>query len=138
VRETGSYIFFGGLTTFVNFAVFFLLNTVLQANDKVAQAAAITSSIVFAFVVNKLFVFESRGKSREAVAEEFVKFVAGRAIVFVVEFFGYVALEYIFKNRYLAKILISVVVLALNYLFSKLFVFKKKKPQPEQKPEKDE
>jgi putative flippase GtrA len=127
VRETGSYIFFGGLTTLVDLVVFFCLDSLLHVNDKLAQAVSIAASIVFAFIVNKLFVFESRDKSRNTVAAEFAKFVAGRAVTFVIQFFGYIALEYVFRSKYLAKILIMVIVLVLNYIFSKLFVFTKKK-----------
>ena len=86
-RETILYIIFGVATTVVNYAVFHLLYNVLwhQENSLTANAAAFVAAVIFAFVVNKLFVFESRSWALNVLKREIPSFLAGRIGSFGIE-----------------------------------------------------
>ena len=141
-RETILYIVFGVATTVVNYIVFHLLYNVLwdQRNSLVANAAAFVAAVIFAFVVNKLFVFESRSWAPAVLKREIPSFLAGRIGSFGIEEAGLFLAEKVFKLGGVVavtigataldwitviKVALAFVVVALNYVFCKLFVFKK-------------
>ena len=135
-RETISYLIFGVLTTLVNMAVFWLMDRLFGEeltlwNNAVAWVAA----VAFAYVTNKLFVFESKSWAPGVLRREIPSFVGARLFSFgIEELLLWIAKDLIHAGRYrvlgirgilVSKILISVVVVVLNYVFSKLFIFKK-------------
>ena len=141
-RETILYIVFGVATTVVNYFVFHLLYNVLwqQENSLIANAAAFVAAVIFAFVVNKLFVFESKSWSAATLKREVPSFLAGRIGSFGIEEAGLFLAEKVFKLGgviaitiggteldwiTVIKVALAFVVVALNYVFCKLFVFKK-------------
>ena len=141
-RETILYIVFGVATTVVNYIVFHLLYNVLwqQQNSLIANAAAFVAAAIFAFVVNKLFVFESKSWSAATLKREIPSFLAGRIGSFGIEEAGLFLAEKVFKLGgviaitlggteldwiTVIKVALAFVVVALNYVFCKLFVFKK-------------
>ena len=141
-RETILYIVFGVATTVVNYIVFHLLYNVLwqQENSLTANAAAFVAAVIFAFVVNKLFVFESKSWSAATLKREVPSFLAGRIGSFGIEEAGLFLAEKVFKLGgviaitiggteldwiTVIKVALAFVVVALNYVFCKLFVFKK-------------
>ena len=141
-RETVLYIIFGVATTVVNYVVFHLLYNVLwhQQNSLIANAAAFVAAVIFAFVVNKLFVFESKSWSTATLKREIPSFLAGRIGSFGIEEAGLFLAEKVFKLGGIIaitigttaldwitviKVALAFVVVALNYVFCKLFVFKK-------------
>ena len=82
-------------------------------------------SVAFAYITNKIFVFESKAKNKEAVKEA-IKFVSSRVLTYLID----LALMFIFVklikfNNDIAKLIVQFVVLVLNYILSKLLVFKK-------------
>ncbi len=112
----------------------------IAANSKelgalfIANFTAWTAGVVVAFVTNKLWVFESRIKTAGGILKELMLFTASRLITGVIEWFGLPLVIILGLNQtlfgvegFLAKILISILVVILNYIFSKLIVFKKKK-----------
>ncbi len=148
-REIVSYLFFGVLTTLVSwlsYAVFIRVipdsvNSISSVPKPVAESFKIficsvlswILSVLFAFVTNKIFVFESREKAAPAVMRELATFVGSRIFTGVIEWFGTPLLVGIGLNQIifgteglLAKIIISVIVVILNYIFSKILVFRKK------------
>lgn len=141
-RETILYIIFGVATTVVNYAVFHLLYNVLwqQENSLTANAAAFVAAVIFAFVVNKLFVFESRSWAWNVLKREIPSFLAGRIGSFGIEEAGLFLCEKVLKLGgvvaitlgtvaldwiTIVKVALSFIVVILNYVFCKLFVFKK-------------
>ena len=141
-RETILYIVFGVATTVVNYIVFHLLYNVLwqQQNSLTANAAAFVAAVIFAFVVNKLFVFESKSWSLAVLKREIPSFLAGRIGSFGIEEAGLFLAEKVLKLSGIVavtvagvaldwitviKVMLAFVVVALNYVFCKLFVFKK-------------
>ena len=141
-RETILYIVFGVATTVVNYIVFHLVYNVLwhQNHSLAANAAAFVAAVVFAFVVNKLFVFESRSWDAATLKREIPSFLGARIGSFGIEEAGLFLAEKVFRLGgviaitiggtafdwiTVVKIALAFVVVALNYVFCKLFVFKK-------------
>ena len=141
-RETILYIVFGVATTVVNYIVFHLLYNVLwhQNHSLAANAAAFVAAVIFAFVVNKLFVFESRSWDAATLKREIPSFLGARIGSFGIEEAGLFLAEKVFRLGgviaitlggtafdwiTVVKIALAFVVVALNYVFCKLFIFKK-------------
>ena len=79
------YIFYGGLTTLVNWGVFFLLRRAFGVPFSAANTLSVIAAILFAYFVNSRFVFETKASSMMEHLTEFVKFVSGRAVTMVIE-----------------------------------------------------
>lgn len=119
------YIFFGGLTTVVNIVVFALLEGPLGIDYKISNFFSVATAICFAFVVNKLYVFQSKSKTFGDTLHEFVKFVLGRLVTMAVEVGGVpFCVEIIGQPKMIAKLETQIIVMIVNYFISKLFVFK--------------
>ena len=126
-RRIISYVFFGGLTTAVNFGVYAIMHYQLTIGKNTSQIIAIISAIVFAYVTNKLFVFRTRTSSPAELLYEIFKFFSARGVSMLVEAGGFYLLVTIAQlNDFLSKIILAAVILVLNYIFSKLVVFKNK------------
>ena len=127
-REIISYIFFGALTTFVDFATYIVLTRFLSLNEDLSNVISQAVAIIFAFIVNKLFVFEDKENNVKAVMGQFLKFTSLRlTTLFLNSALFFVMTELININDIITKALVSVIVIILNYIFSKLLVFKKTK-----------
>lgn len=140
-RETILYLIFGVLTTALNLAVFWLMNKAVgEALALVNNAVAFVVAVAFAYVTNKLFVFESKSWDSATLLKEIPSFVGARLFSFgLEELLLWLAKDVLAVGKYslailgltigglmIAKILISVIVVILNYIFSKFFIFKKK------------
>ena len=121
------YIIFGALTTLVNFCSFFILTKLhlfgAELDTVVNTTIAWFLSVAFAYVTNRKYVFESKSKS---IFKEISSFFGSRVLTLILE----MVIMYIFVtalnfNVYLFTIISQVLVIVLNYVFSKLFVFKK-------------
>lgn len=121
------YIFFGVLSTLVNFGVFYILHTLLNWEVFNANAVSIACAVVFAYFVNAKFVFQSQAKGIKSVLKEMSIFIGARMSTILLELFGVGLLIDVLKfNALLSKIAINVIVLIVNYLLS-LLIFKKRK-----------
>lgn len=156
-QELFWYFVFGVLTTLVNMVAFALLDKLFYAEWPVKifkwnlnlfvtfiNAIAWVVAIVFAYVTNKKFVFHTKGN----VLKEFMSFVAARLFTFFAFELGLFSLGIMVMenamgmpedelfisvfgfdvtNKYIVKLFIAVFVVVANYIFSKLFIFKKDK-----------
>ena len=142
-RETVLYLIFGVATTAVNYVVFYLFYNVLwnQENSLVANGMAFVAAVICAFVVNKLFVFESRKWNLETLKREIPSFLAARIGSFGIEEAGLFLAERVLKLGgviavtiggtafdwiTVVKVALAFVVVALNYVFCKLLVFRRR------------
>lgn len=137
-RELITYVIAGGLTTLVNWLTYTAMVKLTTLGDSltgitISNAIAWIVGVIFAFVINKLWVFESKSKKAKVVIFEFISFTAARGVTGLIEIFGLPALIKIGLSQtifgiegMLAKVLVSVIVVILNYVFSKLIVFRKK------------
>lgn len=124
-KETINYVLFGGLTTVVNLLSYFILNSVVGMYYLYANAIAIILSILFAYVTNKLFVFETYNEGWAEDFREFLRFVTFRLITSVVDMFSlWILADFAGIDTNIAKILTQFIVVFSNYFFSKFFVFK--------------
>lgn len=131
-REVISYLFFGVATTLVNWIVYSICIKLLHLEMLPSNALAWFLAVLFAFVTNKIYVFQSRTKDLKSLIWEFCSFFGSRALTGVLEIFLPGILYSIGLNQsifgvegFAAKVVVSVLVIILNYVFSKLFVFKK-------------
>ena len=124
-RDILSYLFFGGLTTIVSFVVYFLLHRFGQFSATISNIVAWICAVLFAFVTNKPFVFQSHDWSRAMLIPEFTKFVGSRIFSGLFET-GMLALtvDFLQFHDLTMKIIASVIVVILNYVASKLLVFR--------------
>lgn len=117
------YIFFGGCTTLVNLVSFFLFRKLgIPLNP--ANIASIILAILFAYVVNSKYVFQDKCENLKAHIWPFCKFISARLVSMVVEVGGvWLLVEILRMNEMAGKLLTQVIVLVMNYIFSKFFVF---------------
>lgn len=131
-RELILYVFFGGLTTAVNWVSYIALVNLLGGgeNTSAVLGATITAqviSIVFAYITNRKWVFESKVKGVGPVLTEMAKFFGCRGASIVLDMgLMYVGVSLLGVNDALMKLLSNVVIIIVNYLFSKVFIFNKK------------
>lgn len=153
-REIVTYIIFGVLTTAVNLVTFYIFKRIFISIgwdgifnkllgsagwDKAlellgsgtdyldATVIAWTVAVIFAFVTNKLIVFESKSWKPAVAGREFVGFIGARLFSLLVELvFMFVMVTLLKWNDFVAKLIVQVIVVILNYVFSKLLIFKNK------------
>ena len=126
--EKLSYLMFGGLTTAVNFAVFILFNAIINTDGSYLYANGIAwvAAVAFAFVTNKRYVFKSKAADRDDLLREIGSFTGARIVSLAFDYgFLLFAVEMLHMNKNIAKILSNVVVVVMNYFFSKMFIFRK-------------
>jgi len=121
-----SYLFFGGLTTVVNYVVYLPCFNLLGLSAAVSNVIAWAAAVLFAFLTNKPFVFKSHDWSAKTVWPEFTKFVGCRVGSGVLETaIIFVTVDLLCWNGNWMKLATSVLVVILNYFASKLLVFRK-------------
>ena len=124
------YIFFGACTTLVNVGAYAAQRYLFGVDVTAANMISIALAILFAYVVNKQYVFKSRTASVKELLAEAAQFIGMRLGTMFLEVFGVVFLSSVFGiDDMVSKLAVQAVVLALNYLFSKLFVFNKEKKE---------
>ena len=152
-KEIITYVFFGVLSTIVSWGSYIIFIKLFNSADLASKDARVFTAnclswlcaVIFAFVTNKLWVFESKSWKPDIFLKELTSFFSSRIVTGIVEIIGVPVLsklgtddvcfavlkrtplksvDFLFSDGFYSKILISVVVIILNYIFSKLFVFK--------------
>ncbi len=120
------YLFFGALTTLVNLVVFFVLTEYpWQINVTVGNVISVMAAILFAYVTNKIWVFQSKTKGAGELFSEFCRFVGGRLSTMVIEVGGvYLIYNIMGYSKMGAKLITQVIVIIGNYFISKFLVFR--------------
>ena len=123
-----SYLFFGGLTTLVNYLVYLPCYNWFGISASVSNAIAWVFAVAFAFLTNKPFVFKSHDWSIKVVLPELTKFLGCRIGSGVLETaILFLTVDLLGWNGNVLKVITSLLVVILNYFGSKLLVFTKKK-----------
>lgn len=145
-KEIVLYIIFGVLTTVVSWGSYTLFVSACKANVFWSNLLSWVCAVAFAFVTNKLWVFESKSWKSNVIIKELVSFVASRGATGVIEIvavpliakLGFdnifysllnslnIKINVLFTDGIYSKISVAFIIVILNYIFSKLFVFKKK------------
>lgn len=122
------YLFFGVCTTLVNILSYWLCAHPLGMNVMPSTIIAWVLAVLFAYFTNRTWVFSSQAKDRKAVLRELVSFFACRLATGFVDWAGmYIFVDVLNWNDMLVKAAVNVVVIVLNYVASKLLIFKKAK-----------
>ena len=128
-KEVIMYLIFGVLTTVVSLLVYYgliltLLNPENAVQLQIANIISWIAGVIFAYITNRKFVFESSEKNKLKEVSKFVTSRLGTLILdMVIMFIGVTVLKF---NDKIIKIISQVLVIIGNYVLSKLFVFKKK------------
>lgn len=153
-REIITYVIFGVLTTVVNLITFYITKKIFisigwdgvfnalftsAGSEKIlallgkgtdyldATVIAWVVAVIFAFVTNKLIVFESKSWKPSVAGKEFAGFIGARIFSLLVELlFMFITVTLLSINEFIAKLFVQFVVVVLNYIFSKLLIFKNK------------
>lgn len=118
-----AYLFFGGLTTVVNYVVFGITN--LWTPYLVANTIAWLLSVLFAYVTNKRWVFDAQTPTTGALLKELFSFFGFRLLsYFIDQLIMIIGISWLGGNPWLVKLIDQVIIVVLNWFFSKLFIFK--------------
>ena len=121
-KELIAYIIFGVLTTAVNIITYFLFVDVFAVNYLISNIVAWFVSVLFAYITNRIWVFESKDDN---IIKEIVLFYGGRVFSGAVDTgLMYLFIDILSTGNAFAKIVVQVIVIVLNYVFSKFIVFK--------------
>ncbi len=139
-KELITYVIFGVLTTVVNFFAFWIFTKIFGEDlYLVNNAIAWVVGVVFAYITNKLFVFESKSWDLKVITKEITGFLGARIFSFLVEEGGMLlfisvlglgkksltVLGFAITGQFIVKILLAVIVVVMNYIFSKFIIFRK-------------
>lgn len=128
-KEVVNYLIFGGLSTLVNFVSYYIFARTLNIDEVISSGLSWFCAVLFAYVTNKLFVFETKKSNKKEVIKEMLSFFLARVISGALCDVGTFALmiKVLGINDIIAKLVTQVMVIIVNYLFSKLIVLKKEK-----------
>ena len=120
------YVVFGALTTLLNVIIYYLFYNLLMLPNTLSVIIAWVISVAFAFVTNKLFVFESKSWEAKIATKEALDFVLCRlATGFLEVALMFLLVDILKFNGTLMKLATNIIVIILNYVASKLLIFKK-------------
>lgn len=129
-RETVSYLIFGVLTTLTDWISYWIMRRA-GMDYRLSTIGSWAAAVLFAFVTNKLFVFNSWNLHPGQVWREFSSFVICRAATGLFTLAAMIVMVSGWKisQDFICKIAVSVISLVLNYVLSKLFIFKNRKKE---------
>ena len=120
------YIVFGVCTTLVNIITYIGLAKFMGINSFKANVIAWIISVLFAYVTNKIWVFKSYDYRLECLMKEIISFVSARAVSGLLDIaIMFVFVQQLLMNDIVVKLASNVLVVILNYIFSKIYIFKK-------------
>lgn len=126
-KSIAAYLFFGVCTTIVNMIVYYISARKLGMSTVAGTCVAWAMAVLFAYITNRKWVFESRADGLQEILREIVSFFLCRlATGFLDMFFMFVFVDYMGLNDMVIKALSNVLVIITNYIASKLIVFKKR------------
>lgn len=126
-KEVVNYLVFGGLTTIVNFVAYCIFAKLFGIDEVLSSGIAWVCGVIFAYVTNKIFVFDSKTETKKELLKECASFFLARVVSGITCDVGTFALMVkVFNiNDIVSKIVTQVMVVIVNYLFSKFVVFRK-------------
>ena len=123
-KEVVLYIIFGVLTTLVNIMSYLFFAKICGINILISNIMAWFFSILFAYVTNRILVFESKN---EKILHEFALFITGRGLSGILDsLLFYILVVSLMFNDVISKIFINIIVVIINYVLSKKIIFKER------------
>ena len=134
-KETFLYLIFGIIVTLLNISLFYLFINIWKMSTGLGNILDTIICVLFQYFTNRIWVFESKNNGKEAI-KEFIQFILARGLTAIIDqIFVVVGVDYfVAKHITLSqqkifsigiKTLSNIIVIVLNYIFSKMFVFKK-------------
>ena len=125
-KEILLYLFFGGLTFLVSVISYAFFNIQIGWNALVANIGSWILAVAFAYITNRIWVFDSNASTAADFIKEITSFIGGRVVTLVIEeLILFIFITNLGMNSMLVKIVAQVIVIVLNYVIGKLIVFKK-------------
>ena len=128
------YLVFGALSTIVNIAVYSIFSAILLkglSNEtlkvNISEIVAFIAAVLFAYITNKLYVFNSKTNGIKELAREIGSFLGCRIFTEIISILMMNAAVWLSINDILMKVISNIVVIILNFVFSKILIFKEKK-----------
>ena len=129
-RQMILYVLFGGITTVINMAVYALCYEICGMSNVLSTVLAWLVSVLTAYITNKIWVFESRAFDRKTIAREMASFFGCRIATGVLDVgIMYAAVDVMGWNGTLWKMISNVFVIILNYIASRLLIFREKEEE---------
>ena len=122
------YAFFGVCTTLINWGVYYLCYNILHIPNVASTVIAWLLAIAFAFITNKLWVFDSKSFQNKTLLYEIWTFLVSRIATGILDVgIMYIAVDVCAMNSTIWKLISNIIIIVLNYILSKLVIFKKRK-----------
>lgn len=130
-QEIINYLIVGVLTTLISIITYFLFSLILDIENNIlfilANVLSWICAVVFAYITNKKFVFNAKTSNKKEEIKVFSMFVSSRITTLIIELvFMFITVKVMLIDDKIAKVVAQFIVIVLNYVLSKLFVFKKK------------
>ncbi len=122
-KEIVNYVIVGGFTTIVSILSYYFFRIFLQ-NYVLCTILSWIAAVSFAYITNRKYVFHSKEKN---ICREFFEFTGSRVLSLLSEIaIMFILVDFLNIKDKLAKIIVQIIIMILNYVFSKLFVFREK------------
>lgn len=119
------YIIFGGLSTIINIVLYMFLYNILNASNVLSTIIAWIASVLFSYITNRIWVFESDRRNFKDVVKEITSFFICRISTGIIDLIiMFVTVDMLSYNNFLMKLISNTIVIILNYIGSKLIVFR--------------
>lgn len=124
-KEVLLYLFFGGIAFFLNLGLFAFFNGILMINELLANIICWVICVLFQFFTNRTWVFDNKNNSNTGFVKQMLMFFSGRIFTLAVEeLILFVFITLLSFNAIVVKIAAQIITIVLNYIVSKIFVFK--------------
>ncbi|MFR2241410.1 MAG: GtrA family protein [Anaerobutyricum soehngenii] len=125
-KEILLYLFFGGLTMIVSIVSYAICNLTFEINELIANVFSWILAVLFAFYTNRIWVFQARTNSIRDFLKQMISFCSGRIVTLIIEeVILFIFITNLHCGSMMVKIVAQIVVIILNYIISKLWVFNK-------------
>ena len=126
-REIIVYVIVGGVTTVINMVIHFGLVYLTKLDELVIVFIAWFFAVIFAYIMNKLWVFQSKSFKKDVLVHEIVSFTGARVFSLgVEELIFLIFVTWLGMDQFIIKMAAAIIVIIMNYVFSKLVIFKNK------------
>ncbi len=121
------YLIFGALATVVNISIYSLCFYLFKINNATSNVIAWIVAAIFAYYTNKVLVFESKVNTKKELLKEATSFFGCRLLTLAIDqAIMVITVDKLKFNGFFMKVIANVIVIILNFVFSKIFIFKKK------------
>lgn len=122
-KEIINYLIFGVLTTLISIVTYAIFTKVFHIDYLISNVLSWIIAVLFAYITNKIYVFESKSKKN---IKEITSFFFFRVVSLIIEMIIlYIFVDILHIDDLVTKIIAQIIVIVSNYVFSKVFVFKK-------------